>query len=377
MKKLMIVLLVLCVGCGIQKKNEPPYPNEKNEPLYPSDWQDNGIFKSYYDKSYQTLETMSLEEKIGQILLVRLPSEDVIKTISEYHFGGIILFAKDFENKTKEEVQTELKEYQQASNIPMLIATDEEGGSVIRISKNSNLYPEPFLSPREIYETSGMDGIIRDTKEKITLFKELGLNLNLSPVVDLSDDPNDFIYKRSFSGDVNKTSEYTQKVVSLYQKEKIGSALKHFPGYGDNKDTHTGIAIDNRNYNQFLNYDFLPFKAGIEVGAPSILVSHNIVSAIDNINPASLSINIHRILRNELKFTGVIMTDDLSMGAISSIESSVIKAFQAGNDILIVTNYQEAYSSLLNAIKTEEISIDDLNHAVFRILSWKQQLQLM
>lgn len=363
MKKWIILCVAFCIGCSNQKTN------------IPKQFDQNGVFKDFYEEAYQTLESMSLEEKVGQLLLVRLP-KDASPIIKEKQFGGIVLFGKDFENKTKEQVKTELNTYQEVSKIPLLIATDEEGGSVVRISKNSNLYPHKFESSREIYEKSGMNGILFDTNEKIKLLKELGLNVNLSPVVDLASNPSAFIYKRSFSGSAKETSNYVKQVVTSYQKSHIGSVLKHFPGYGENEDTHVGTAIDKRSYKQFETNDFLPFEEGIKAGAPSILVSHNIVEAMDKNNPASLSKKVHQILREDLEFHGVIMTDDLAMGAIAAIQESTVKAFQAGNDLLMVTDYETAYQELYNAFKKQELTLDDLNQSVLRILAWKYQLQL-
>ena len=142
----------------------------------------------------------------------------------------------------------------------------------------------------------------------------MGINLNLSPVADITTNKNSYIYDRSFGKDKYKTAEYIKNVLST-QSNNLSYVLKHFPGYSDNLDTHTNIAIDNRLYKTIKNNDFIPFKVGIENGANAIMVSHNIVSNIDN-KPSSLSRKIHNILRNELNFKGIILTDDLSMNAI-------------------------------------------------------------
>ena len=149
-------------------------------------------------------------------------------------------------------------------------------------------------------------------------------------MADVSTDPADFIYDRSFGQDAQATAEYVQEVVesvNLVSVQdpaftgpyyKIGCVLKHFPGYGNNVDTHTGIAIDERPYEQFVAGDFLPFQAGIKAGAGSVLVSHNVVTCMDESLPASLSPEVHRVLREELDFDGVILTDDLAMDAVEA-----------------------------------------------------------
>lgn len=161
---------------------------------------------------------------------------------------------------------------------------------------------------------------------------------------------------------------------------KMGSALKHFPGYGNNVDTHTGIAIDNRLLSQFRQSDFLPFQSGIDAGAGVVLVSHNIVTAIDPNRPASLSSAAHRILRNELGFQGLIMTDDLSMGAIRDYtggEEAAVMTVQAGNDLICCTDYKTQYAAVLKAVRDGRISEERINESALRILRYKFSAGLM
>ena len=170
------------------------------------------------------------------------------------------------------------------------------------------------------------------------LLKSIGLNMNLAPVVDVPQNETSFIYKRSYGRGAEKTATYTGRLIETMNESNMISVMKHFPGYGDNVDTHTGIAIDNRPYQTFEDVDFLPFEKGIEAGAPCILVSHNIVKCIDEDKPASLSENTIKILREELKFSGIIMTDDLAMDAVKSyVENgeAAVQAVLAGNDMII------------------------------------------
>lgn len=173
-----------------------------------------------------------------------------------------------------------------------------------------------FLFVAELFQEGGYDLIYNDTKEKCGFLRSLGINVNFAPVCDVSTDPNDYIYKRSFGQDASATAEYVATVIDAMKSEKIGSVLKHFPGYGNNTDTHNGIAYDERTYEEFVNSDFLPFSAGISHGADIVLVSHNIVNCFDADYPASLSPKVHEILREQLGFDGVIITDDLFMNAI-------------------------------------------------------------
>lgn len=340
---------------------------------------DNGMFSDFYKMAKIKLETLSLEEKIGQILLVRVPENNQISDLKKYHFGGYLLFSRDFESKTKSEVINMIKEYQSASSIPLLIAVDEEGGSVVRVSSNPNLVSSPFKSSQELYQSGGFELIKSDTIKKGQILQELGINLNLAPVVDVSTDPNSYIYKRTIGLDTDKTSEYAKVVINASKQGDVSYTLKHFPGYGNNLDTHTGIAIDERSYDDILNNDLPPFEVGIESGAEAILVDHNIVKSIDPDNPASLSTNVHNLLRNKLGFTGIIMTDDLSMQAITNnvSGSATVKAILAGNDLLIVTDYEDSIQDIKDAINDGIISESILDDVVLRVLAWKYYKGMM
>ena len=378
MKKLLIIILcLLClVGCDDVVLNDDVVDKEINNTK--EEKINYGIFNDYYDLALKKLNSLSMEEKVGQMIFSRMPSSDVNKAINDYHVGGFILFGVDFNNKTKNQVINEIESYQNSTSIPLLMGVDEEGGSVVRISSNSNLYPHRFESPMDIYNKSGLDGIIKDTEEKSKLLKELGLNVNLAPVADVSTNKNDFIYDRTLGCDAEEVSEYIKTVVKTYNDNNMGSCLKHFPGYGNNVDTHTGIAIDYRDYNIFLDNDFLPFKAGIEEGVPSILVSHNIVNSMDKDNPASLSIKVHQILRNDLGFTGIIMTDDLAMEGVKKYSNNVyVEAVKAGNDLLITSDYEKTYDDIMNAINNNEIDIETINNSALRVLAWKYRLGLI
>ncbi len=331
-------------------------------------------------RAKELLQDMSLEEKVGQLFFVRLRKAQAIEDINTYHLGGYILFGDDFKEETKASIKDLTASYQAASSIPLLIGVDEEGGNVNRISKYPAFRAVPFHSPKDLYTEGGFDLIKSDTLEKATLLLKLGINVNLAPVCDVSTNPSDFIYHRTFGMDAANTSEYIKAVVEVMKEQRLGSTLKHFPGYGNNVDTHTGIAIDERDYNTFVSSDFLPFEAGIEAGADSILVSHNIVTSMDKDYPASLSKEVHKILRNELGFEGVVMTDDLSMDAIKEYtgdSDAAVLAIEAGNDLLIATNFIEQIPAVIDAVKDNTISMERIDESVLRVLIWKLSLGII
>ena len=331
-------------------------------------------FAPYEDRARELLAGMSLEEKVGQMFFARCPEDGAAQLAGELSPGGYILFDRDFEDQSRDEVEANIQSYQDASGIPLLIGVDEEGGTVKRVSKYAEFRDEPFLSPQALYEQGGMELIESDTREKAELLLGLGINVNLAPVCDVSIDADDYIHPRAFGQDAQQTAEYVKTVVSEMNASGIGCTLKHFPGYGSNADTHTGIADDTRPYEAFASSDFLPFAAGIDAGAGSILVCHNIVECMDGDFPASLSPEVHRILREELHFTGVIMTDDLYMDAICDeygTGQAAVLAVQAGNDMLISTDITEQRQAVLDAVEEGTILEERIDESVLRILCWK------
>ena len=366
MKKLLIVFfsLLLVITMTACKKEE-----KKEKKKYIEDYEiEESIFKDSYKKASKLVTDMTIEEKIAQLFLVRYDKTypNKYKTTSP---GGYILFAKDFQDHTKESIKNELDKAQSISKYPLILGVDEEGGYVTRVSRFENFRSEKFKSPKSYYEEGGETLLKETEKEKAELLKSIGINLNLAPVADVSTDENDFIYNRTFGRNATETSELIKKMVEYANESKINSCLKHFPGYGNNIDTHTGVAIDNRDYKEITENDYLPFIAGIEAKVPSILVSHNVINSIDSEYPASLSGKVIYELRNNLGFTGIIMTDDLAMDAVKSYVSdgnAATLAINSGNDMIITSDFETMYNEVLNSI----------NKAVLRIIAWKYESNL-
>ena len=326
------------------------------------------------------VNNLPLESQVAQMFFARCPEVDAATLAGEYDIGGYILFGRDFEGQTPASVTSTIQSYQDAAATPMLIGVDEEGGTVVRISSNPNFRAVKFHSPQALYNEGGFDLITSDTKEKDELLASIGVNVNFAPVCDVSTNPNDFINARAFGKDASQTSEYVRTVVKQMLADGTGMVLKHFPGYGNNVDTHTGIAIDERSIDSFRSSDFLPFQAGIDAGAQSVLVSHNVVNCMDSELPASLSPAVHEILRDELGFDGVIMTDDLIMEAITDYtggENAAVLAVQAGNDMLVSSDFVTQYNAVLNAVKDGTISEERIRESAVRVIRWKMDLGLM
>ena len=332
------------------------------------------------DPVRQMISDMSLEQRVGQLFLARCNAETAIQDIQQYHLGGLVLFGEDFENQSMESMRQTIAAYQDAAEKPLLIAVDEEGGDVTRVSRFSAFRERRFSSLRTRYDLGGLDAVLAEEDEKCRLLSDLGINVNLGPVCDITTDPAAFMYTRSLGQDAQTTADVTAAIVNLMKDYRVGSVLKHFPGYGNNADTHTGIAVDSRPLSDFESQDFLPFSAGIQAGCGGILVGHILVEALDPELPASLSPAVHRYLREELGFSGVIMTDDLVMQAITDqfgAGEAAVMAVLSGNDLLCSTEYAVQYEAVLQAVLDGRIDIDVLNSAVRNVLEWKISLGLL
>ena len=378
---LSLVLVLLLAACGA-KNDTPDEPAVDPTPEPPIE---QPVEKTPDERINDIIADMSIEEKVGQLFFVRCPETGAAEDVETYHLGGLLLFGRDYKDAngdwlTEDDFTAALASYQAAAAIPLFIGSDEEGGTVTRASRNPNLFSSPLKSPQELYAAAGMDGLLEETLRYNERLKALGINVNFAPVCDVSTDENDFIHARSFGKDAQATADYVSRVVPEYEAAGVACVLKHFPGYGNNVDTHTGIAVDERSYETFETSDFLPFSAGIAAGAPFVLVSHNIVNCMDDTLPASLSPKVHEILRGTLGFDGLIVTDDLAMDAVRSYAqdgSVAVLALQAGNDMIVTTDYQTQISQVIAAVQAGEIDEREIDAHVYRVLYEKQALGLI
>lgn len=377
---LAALMLLSLATCGSAPQTAEPSP----APAPPTAYEPSPapVPEPPVDPLEKFLDSMTLAEKVGQLFFVRCPAENAAEDVSTYHLGGYILFGRDTKDKTANELIQAIQSYQDAAAVPLLIGVDEEGGTVVRVSSNPHLRSEKFASPQRLYSLGGMERIVADAREKDVLLDALGFNVNLAPVADVSTNPNDFIYPRAFGQDAPATADYVSAVTAQMTADGMGSVLKHFPGYGNNEDTHTGIAVDERPYEDFVNSDFLPFSAGFKSGGAmtAVLVSHNIVECMDGELPASLSPNVHRILREELGFDGVVMTDDLAMEAVSAYAGDgavAVMALEAGNDLVLTTDYRTQIPKVIGAVENGDLDASVIDTACLRVLRWKQALGLL
>lgn len=373
---LMLLMLLSLAACGGKTEEEPPTPPEQEEP----DPAPTPQPTPEEAKLASLLASMTVEEKVGQLFFVRCPESGAAEDAAQYHLGGILLFGRDFKDKTRDEVTANIAAYQAAAELPLFIGVDEEGGTVCRVSSQKQFRASRFTAPQKLYRAGGLDAVLAEDAERNALLHSFGINVNFAPVADVSENESDFIHDRSLGVDAETTAEVVAAMVRQMKTDGMGSVLKHFPGYGSNVDTHTGIAVDERSLESFRACDFLPFAAGIGAGSPFVLVSHNIVTAMDAALPASLSPAVHTLLRDELGFTGVILTDDLAMDAVEAYAedgSVAVLAVLAGNDMIVTTDYRTQIPQVIEAVNRGEISTELLDAAVTRVLQAKLRLGIL
>lgn len=345
------------------------------------------------------IKKASWARKVGQMYVGRTPQTpgQAEHDAYKYNIGGFIVYDADLEDYTTAQVKSKLASYQKAAHIPVMIGIDQEGGLVSRLT-HSGLVPQngdQFAFPRKQYQDaeqaqagSGMKAVTTDARNTATLLHSLGVNWNYAPDADYSDNPASFIYKRGFGGVMGPRSykgeaNYIKHVIPAWQHGNlIAATLKHFPGYGDAADTHTGFAAVDKSKADIEKEDMLPFKAGIKAGADAVMVTHVIYNKIDPKYPASLSKKVDNLLRKNCHFKGVIVTDALEMGAITDFAKqhhtdADMLAIKAGNDMIMTTDYATEIPKIVKAIKKGQISKKQINNSVRRILNMKKKLHLL
>lgn len=334
-------------------------------------------------KAEEILNQMSVEQKVGELFVIRSDgNNNVCDIINEINAGGVVLFSKDFKGKDTEQVQTMIQKMQSSSDGKMLVAVDEEGGTVVRVSRNSKLRGSKFKSPQDLYAEGGFDLIKSEADEKGALLKSLGINVNFAPVADVCTNKNGFMYKRAFGQDANATATYVSLVVNEMKNNGVASCVKHFPGYGNSKaDTHKGFDVNEKSIQELNECDLIPFRRATECGAEGIMVTHTIINAIDSQHPASLSSKVVKLIRDDIKFDGVIISDGLDMGAIVNYSSDSGKicviSVNAGIDLLCLPkNPVSDYKAVLAAVNSGEISQSRIDESVTRIIKLKIKLGL-
>ena len=330
------------------------------------------------------LKELSIQEKIGQMIIIGMDSSyitDRIKTmITQYKIGGIILYRKNFNSYEKMlELIQQLKELNKCNKLPLFIAIDQEGGRVNRMPKEIQNLP----SANKIALQNDKELVKKSAELTGELLKKSGFNLNFAPVLDIKNFSNEHaIGDRCFGNDKETVAKHGITAMKALQEQGIISVIKHFPGHGSTtKDSHYFLPVINKKIKDLENEDMYPFEQAIKSGSDCLLVGHLLIKHITGFHPASLSRKfISRYIRKKYKYNGLIFTDDLKMKAIRFLygsANSVIKAFKAGNDIVVFRfNSDEEKNALEKVIKltsSGKIKESRINRSVKRIMNLKEK----
>ena len=381
---LLLFLVFLLTGCGYKKDNEinNSITNDEKENINGTD----EIMREEKEPIDDKINSMTLDEKIGQMIITGFNgseyNDDMDRLINEYKVGGVILFARNIEDSNQMiDLTRALQENN--NNLPLFISIDEEGGRVSRLPDDVEKFPSAFT----IGLINDQQTAYENGKEIGYTLKRLGINLDYAPVLDIySNENNTVIGDRAFSKEESIVSTMGIATMEGIEDADIIPVVKHFPGHGDTEvDSHYGLPIVYKTLEELRNFEFIPFVKAIKNGCDVIMVSHIILNEIDSSNPASLSkIVINDILRRDMNFDKVVITDDMAMGAITSImsiEEACIKSIEAGCDILLLGNAYEEIEQVINSIKLKlyngEISEEQINKSVKRILELKKKYNMM
>ncbi|WP_179632035.1 beta-N-acetylhexosaminidase [Clostridium peptidivorans] len=339
------------------------------------------------DHIVEKINTMTIDEKIGQMLMVGVEgynlNDNSKKLIKEHKVGGFIIFDENVQSTEQLlALVNSLKKENADNNIPLFFSLDEEGGKVTRMPKEFKRLPTN-KAVGQINNSDFSNKIGRTIADEI---KSFGFNMNFSPVLDVNSNPkNPVIGSRSFGANSDIVSNLGVETMKGIQSENVIPVVKHFPGHGDTSvDSHIGLPTVNNDLNRLKSFELVPFTKAIENGADAVMIAHILLPKIDKDNPSSMSkIIITDILRDNLKFDGVVITDEMTMGAIIknyNIGKAAIKSVNAGTDIILVghdyNNEIEVINALKDAVSKGEISDKRINESVHRILKLKQKYNL-
>jgi beta-N-acetylhexosaminidase len=372
---ILLLIFTLFIGCGLDiSKSKKPDIETKPEP-------------ESVDPIAEQLDKLTLDEKIGQMLMFGIDGYEISgntkKLIDKDKIGGFIIMGDNVQSSTQlRKLMNSLKQQNSQNNIPLFLSVDEEGGRISRMPKEFKSLPtNEAIGKINNKEFSYNIGSI--IAEQISAF---GFNMDFAPVLDINSNPkNPVIGNRSFGSNAQVVSDLGVETMKGIQSRNVIPVIKHFPGHGDTSvDSHKGLPSVNNDLNRLESFEFIPFSKAIDEGAEVVMIAHILLKKIDEKNPSSMSKTIITdILRNKLKFQGVVITDDMTMGAIIKnykIGEAAVKSVKAGSDIVLVchgyNNEMEVISALKKAVGDGDISQERIDESVYRILKLKQKYNL-
>jgi len=385
---LILSLMVVLVGCS----NKDSVPNDTGQISQRPD--ENGVDqtngnldeKEPIDIIEEKIKSLSLEEKIGQLIITGFEgtemNEELISLIEEYKVGGFILFSRNITNEYQTlELLNDLKKLNSKNKIPLFLSIDEEGGKVSRLPKSYIRLPEAIeFGNKNDSKLSYELGYILGER-----VKALGFNMNYSPVLDINSNPNNpVIGSRAFGSTKEAVANNGIEVMLGIKDTNVIPVVKHFPGHGDTSvDSHIKLPKVNKSKEQLKDFELIPFIEAIEKGVDAIMIAHILYPQIDSYPASMSSILIDELLRAELGFNGVIISDDMTMGAIMenyTIEEAVLSFLKAGGDLALVCHGKDnpikVIEEIKNAVNRGEMAEEEIDKKVYRILMLKDKYDL-
>lgn len=394
-KKIVVILslLIICASCS--KPNAANNPASSPTPIISPSIQPTTQPTAEptpeptvtTDPIKEQIASMTLDEKIGQMVLVGLDGtsmeKNAKKMIEQYRVGGFILYKDNMTSAAQTlKLLNQLKAANQANSAPLWLSIDQEGGKVSRM-------PAEFAKLPPAADVGRADDLAYTKLIGEALGEEvsaLGFNMDFAPVLDINSNPkNPVIGNRSFGADSETVIEHGLETMKAIQSKQIAAVVKHFPGHGDTSvDSHLDLPVVNKTRQQLEAFELLPFVQAIEQDADAIMVAHLLIPKIDEKYPASISKKmIKELLRKDLGYEGVVITDDMTMGGITdhfNVGEAAVKSIQAGSDIILIGHDNGIQVSVLKALKQSardgEITRDMLDQSVYRILKLKAKYQL-
>lgn len=337
----------------------------------------------------KTLADMSLRDKVCQMMFVRpesITGIDVVtaagdttkSALEQYPVGGIVYFAQNMESK--DQVKEMIDNSQSYSKVGLFISTDEEGGMVNRLM---NTVGTTYIDSMYNYKDEGIQKAHDNAYTIASDMAALGFNMDFAPVADVWSNPdNTVIGERAYSDDYSQAAELVGSAVKGFEDGGVMCTLKHFPGHGDTaEDSHYSSAYVRRTKDEIMADEMQPFTAGIDAGAEFVMVGHLIVPDIDEL-PATLSYKITtEMLRNEIHFDGIAITDSLAMSSIADnygVGESAVMSIKAGIDMLLdPTDIDTAIDAVVQAVESGDITEDRIDDSVRKILALKEKHGLL
>ena len=377
MKKIILLMLIFITGCTSRQNIETIIVQEKIE-----EKAENVLTEEFVDNK---IKNMTMDEKIGQMIIIynytTNYNENLKNDIIKYQPGGFIVFSENAESFIQ--LSNLIENMQEDSKIPMLISVDQEGGRVQRLTYLNDtsftiIPPMKYVGEKNNKELSYSIGKVLGSE-----LNTLGINMDFAPVIDIASNPyNNVISDRAFGNNADIVSGMSISLAEGLQDENIIPVYKHFPGHGDTlADSHYSLPVLNKSKEELKNLELIPFKEAIKNDAQIIMVGHISIPKISGNTPASLSKEvITNILRKELNFNGVVITDAINMGAVTnnySEKETIIMAINAGVDIILMpTSIENAINYIKDGLNENRITEEQINNSVKRIITLKYQNNL-